>query len=312
MSSAIVMVGSVNMDLMLRCPHLPLPGETVLGSDFRTLPGGKGANQAVAAARLGASVSLIGCVGSDSFGEQAMFALHAEGIDLRHLHVVSGAATGVAMVLVEDSGENSITLASGANASLSVEQIDAASAVIAGAALLVCQLETPLDSIQRAIAIAHAAGVPVLLNPAPAQSLPNRLLRQITWLVPNEGEAALLSSCSIAEPADAQDAAQVLVRRGAASVIVTLGARGVVWGDANGSGHQVAKSARVHDTTGAGDAFVGALAAELALGRPLGDAIEFAQCVAAYSVERIGAQAAMPRRADLDRLAIQKETGSLR
>ena len=310
MSPTIVIVGSVNMDLMLRCPHLPRPGETVSGHDFRTLPGGKGANQAVAAARLGASVSLIGCVGGDSFGEQAMSALRGEGIDLRHLYVAQGVATGVAMVLVDDSGENSIALASGANAALSIEQIDAASAVIAGAALLVCQLETPLASIQRAIAIAHAAGVPVLLNPAPAQSLPDGLLRQITWLVPNEGEAALLSGCILTKPAGAQDAVQTLVRRGAASVIVTLGAQGVAWGDANGSRHQAAKPARVQDTTGAGDAFVGALAAELALGRPLNHAIEFAQCVAAYSVEHIGAQAAMPRRADLDRLAIQTETGS--
>ena len=303
MTPQVVVVGSVNMDLMLRCPHLPLPGETVLGSDFRTLPGGKGANQSVAAARLGASVSLIGCVGGDSFGQQAMSALRAEGIDLTHLYVVANEATGVAMVLVEDSGENSITLAPGVNAALSVERIDAASAVIAGAALLVCQLETPLASIQRAIAIAHAAGVPVLLNPAPAQTLTDALLRQVTWLVPNEGEARLLSSCALANPADAQDAAQALVRRGATSVIMTLGAQGVVWADANGVRHQIAKSARVQDTTGAGDAFVGALAAELAQGRCLRDAIEFAQCAAAYSVERIGAQAAMPRRADLDRRA---------
>ena len=303
MNPRVVVVGSVNMDLMLRCPHLPLPGETVLGSNFRTLPGGKGANQAVAAARLGASVRLIGCVGGDSFGQQAVSALRAEGIDLRHLDVVSGEATGVAMVLVEDSGENSIALAPGANAALSSERIDAASAAIAGAALLVCQLETPLASVRRAIAIAHAAGVPVLLNPAPAQSLPDALLRQVSWLVANEGEAALLSGRTLVKPADAQDAAQALVRRGASSVIVTLGAQGVVWGDAHGVCHQIAKPARVQDTTGAGDAFVGALAAELAQGRCLRDAIEFAQCAAAYSVERIGAQAAMPRRADLERRA---------
>ena len=303
MSPSIVIVGSVNMDLMLRCPHLPLPGETVLGSDFRTLPGGKGANQAVAAARLGASVSLIDCVGGDSFGDQAMAALRAEGIDLRHLHVARGAVTGVAMVLVDDSGENSITLASGANAALSIERIDAASAAIAGAALLVCQLETPLASVQRAIAIAHAAGVPVLLNPAPAQSLPDVLLRQVTWLTPNEGEAAVLSGCGITQPADAQDAAQALVRRGAQSVIVTLGAQGVAWADATGTRHQIARPARVQDTTGAGDAFVGALAAELVQGRRLGEAIAFAQCAAAYSVERIGAQASMPRRKDFNFVA---------
>jgi ribokinase len=295
----IVVVGSINMDLMLCCPHLPRPGETVQGADFRTVPGGKGANQAVAAARLGASVALIGCVGADSFGQQAIAALHAEGIDLAHLHVIAGQPTGVAMVQVEELGENCIVLAAGANHALDVTHLDAAKDRIEGAALLVCQLETPLPAMQRAIEIAFAAGVPVLLNPAPAILLPDSLLRKIMWLVPNEGEAALLSGCPTDSVASAYEAAQVLVRRGAENVLITLGMQGVVMADARGSSHRPAQVARPLDTTGAGDAFVGALAAALAPKQGLSEAVDFAQRVAAYSVEHRGAQASMPRLSDL-------------
>ena len=299
MRRPIVIVGSINMDLMLRCQHLPQPGETVQGSDFCTVPGGKGANQAVAAARLGAPVALVGCVGADVFGQQATTALQAEGVDLAQLHVMAGIATGIAMVQVEESGENCIVLAAGANHALRTTHVQTAAALIAGAALLVCQLESPLPAVQCAIEIAFAAGVPVLLNPAPAAPLPDALLRMVTWLVPNAGEAALLAGVSIEGRAGAAEAGQTLVSRGADNVLITLGRHGVVMADAQGSSHRAAQFARPVDTTGAGDTFVGALAAALAQSKNLRQAVDFAQQAAAYSVEHRGAQASMPHLADL-------------
>jgi ribokinase len=295
----IVIIGSVNMDLVVRCARLPRPGETVLGYDFRTLPGGKGANQAVAAARLGAAVEFVGCVGDDAFGAQSVAALRGEGIGVDHLGRVAGAATGVALIQVSDAGENSIAVAPGANHVLSVRHIDAAAARIATAAMLVCQLESPLDVVRRAIEVARAAGVPVLLNPAPAQPLPDTLLGMVSLLVPNEGEAAALAAITAVERATAVDAALALRGRGASTVLVTLGADGVLLADQGGCLRLPAYPARAVDTTGAGDAFVGALAAACAAGDDLHSAIDFAQRAAACSVERHGAQAAMARRDQL-------------
>ncbi|MBC7939428.1 MAG: ribokinase, partial [Chitinophagaceae bacterium] len=197
MSPTIVLVGSIHMDLMLRCPHLPKPGETVLGHHFRTEPGGKGGNQAVAAARLGGRVALVACMGDDAFGTAALTRLRAEGVDLRHALTLPGTATGVAMVQVDDAGQNCVALAPGANAGLTPAQVEAAAAAIQQAGLLVCQLETPLPAVARAIALAHAAGVPVLLNPAPAVPLSDSLLSQVDLLVLNEGEAAVVSGLPV-------------------------------------------------------------------------------------------------------------------
>jgi ribokinase len=291
---SVVIVGSVNMDLVVRCAHLPRPGETVIGRDFRTVPGGKGANQAVAAARLGATVEFIGCVGTDAFGDQSAAALRAEGIDLAHLGRLADAATGVAVISVSDAGENSIAVAPGANHRISPRDIDAASARIASAAMLVCQLETPLPVVRRAIEIASAAAVPVLLNPAPAQPLPDALLAMVTLLVPNEGEAAALAGVG-----RVSDAAVALHARGVRTVLVTLGADGVLHADPRGVVQYAAYQAQAVDTTGAGDAFVGALAAACAAGEELTTAVDFAQRAAAVSVQRHGAQAAMPRRDEL-------------
>jgi ribokinase len=305
----IVVVGSVNMDLVVRCGRLPRPGETVIGRDFRTLPGGKGANQAVAAARLGASVEFVGCVGADSFGRQAEETLRGEGIGVNHLRCVEGSATGVAAILVSDAGENSIAVAPGANNLLSEHDIDAAGERIASAAILVCQLETPLAVVCRAIDIAFAARVPVLLNPAPAQPLSDALLAMVSLLVPNEGEAAALAAVTSSETTSAVDSAQALLRRGAGTVLVTLGADGVLLADQSGCVQHRAYPARAVDTTGAGDAFVGALAAACAAGDDLQSAIDFAQRAAAFSVERHGAQAAMPRRSELPPSRI-RQTGA--
>jgi len=295
----IVVVGSVNMDMMLHCPHLPGPGETVLGDSFVTAPGGKGANQAIAAARLGAKVAFIGCVGDDAFGQAAFDALQAEGIDTHHLSRVSGSATGVAMITTDNAGENCIVLASGANALLSPAHIDAAEALFVGAALLICQLESPLATVRHAIGIAVRQGVPVLLNPAPAQQLPADLLHGIDLLVPNAVEAAALSGHTVDADGGAARAAEALRLGGATTVLVTLGRDGVVVATAEGCIHRPAIQVQAVDTTGAGDTFVGALAAARIQGMSLDAAIDLAQRAAAFSVTRRGAQASMPRLADL-------------
>jgi ribokinase len=299
MTKQIVVVGSINMDLMLRCTRLPQPGETVLGTDFRTEPGGKGANQAVAAARLGAQVALVGCVGDDDFGARAIAGLRAEGVGLAHLSVIEGCATGVAMVQVDEYGQNSIVLGPGANHAFTAAHVDSAARLIAEAGLLICQLETPLPAVQRAIEIAHAAGVPVLLNPAPAQPLPASMLRQIDLLVPNESEASALSGIPVRGQAGAAEAATALVRAGCGAVLVTLGPEGVVLLDGQGRHHHPAHAVCALDTTGAGDTFIGALAAASVEGQDLRSAIDFAQRAAAFSVQRRGAQASMPTRGDL-------------
>ncbi|GLS96298.1 ribokinase [Piscinibacter gummiphilus] len=293
MTGRVVVLGSVNADLVLRCAALPLPGETVHGRDFRTLPGGKGANQAIAAARLGASVAFIGCVGDDDFGRTAQSVLAGEGIDTTHLHVVAGTATGVAMILVDDAGQNSIALAAGANAALTTDHVDAAAPLFAGAALFVCQLESPLDVVRHAIGRARAAGVPVLLNPAPAQALPAALLADVDVLVPNETEAALLAGSDL----DAAAAAAHLRAMGPATVLLTLGADGLQI-DADGLVQRVPAPATgpVVDTTGAGDTFIGAFAAARVEGASVAAAAAFAQKAAALSVTRAGAVGGMPYR----------------
>lgn len=300
MSLGVVVLGSVNADLVLRCPRLPVPGQTVHGREFERLPGGKGANQAVAAARLGASVSFIGCVGDDEFGRSAHELLAAEGIDTQHLHRIAGVSTGVAMILVDDAGQNCIALAAGANAALSIEHVDAAKALIQGAGMLVCQLESPLPVVQHGIALARAAGVPVLLNPAPMQALPPDLLTQVDILVPNETEAAALLGIAPGAGFDAAAAATRLRELGPRTVIVTLGASGVrLASDGIDDMHLEPPRVRAVDTTGAGDTFIGAYAAARCEGASLIDAIEFAQQAAAISVTRAGALAAMPRRGEL-------------
>ena len=300
MSGGVVVLGSVNVDLVLRCSTLPQPGQTVHGQDFQTLPGGKGANQAVAAARLGAAVAFIGCVGDDDFGHKARAVLAAEGVDTTHLHAVAGANTGVAMILLNGAGQNSIALAAGANAALSIAHVDAAATLIEKAALFVCQLESPLPVVRHAIAIAHAAGVPVLLNPAPAQALPADVLAQVDVLVPNESEAAALAAWPEDTPFDATVAAERLRARGPHTVIVTLGADGVHVA-ANDLSQRVAALAvpAVVDTTGAGDTFIGAYAAARCEGVDLARAVAYAQRAASLSVTRAGALGGMPRRDEL-------------
>lgn len=298
-SGPIVVIGSLNMDLVMRTARIPSAGETLSGHGFATLPGGKGANQAVACARLGGQVAMIGRVGVDAFGRALRDALATDGIDVARVEDTAEAATGVAMILVEDIGENRIVLAPGANGRLLGDDIERSRALIEGAALLVLQLEVPLDTVCAAIAIARQAGVPVLLNPAPASALPDALYSSIDLLVPNETEATLLTGITVRDPASAEEAARSLLARGVRSVLITLGAQGVLIADADGCRHLSARVVQAVDSTAAGDTFVGGLAVGLTEGLSLDEAAALGQAASAICVTRAGAQPSIPRRGEL-------------
>jgi ribokinase len=295
----VVVVGSLNMDLVMRVPRVPVGGETLNGHEFRTLPGGKGANQAVACARLGAQVCMIGQVGDDGFGHTLRDGLSADGIDVSGVALTAGMDTGVAMILVEDVGQNRIVLAAGANGALSEVDIDAHCAVIQNAAMLVVQLEIPMPAVQHAIAIAYAAGVPVLLNPAPAALLPEVIWSQVAIFVPNETEASMLAGMPVSDTASAYEAARIFRQRGVACVLVTLGKQGVAIVDDSGERHLPAQIVKAVDTTAAGDTFIGGLTAGLAEGLSLDAAVSLGQRASALCVTRLGAQPSIPYRWEL-------------
>lgn len=306
----IVIIGSINMDLVLRVPRMPHPGETLSGGQFRTIPGGKGANQAVACARLSADsvkVAMIACLGDDAFGAELRAALRSDGIDDSHVSTVNGTASGVASILVDAGGQNSIVLAAGANDALSPAHIDAARNLIEQARIIVLQLETPLATIRHAISLAHELGKTVVLNPAPApapaQVLPADLLAQVEYLIPNEIEAAMLAGlpeASLDNDAAIDAAVAKLRANGSANVLVTLGSKGVYAALSSGSEHFAAQPVKAIDTTAAGDTFIGGFVAALAEGRSEADAIAFGQRAAALSVARIGAQTSIPYRHELE------------
>lgn len=294
MSGAIVVVGSINADLVLQVARHPRPGETVLGRESVLMSGGKGANQAVAAARLGARVAMVGAVGTDPNATVALAGLREAHVDLENVSTVPG-STGLAVVTLSGDAENSIIVIPGANLAVTVEAVEAAHDVVAAAQVCVLQAEIPLPAVIRAAELAHDAGTRVVLNVAPATELPPETLRRADPLVVNEHEAAVILGHPIDEPADA---AAELAALGIASVVITWGSRGAVVLD---RGHLRSVPARVitpRDTTGAGDAFVGALAAGLVAGSTLLEAAEWAARVAAASVTRLGAQASYPWKGD--------------
>jgi ribokinase len=302
-SSRIAVLGSVNMDLVIRAPRLPAPGETISGSDFHIIPGGKGANQAVAAARQGAHVYFIGAVGDDVFGTRLRAGMLADDIDLSYLSKLKEMATGVAMIVLDANGQNAIVLSAGANGQLSPSEAQAAEPVIARADMLLCQLEVPLPAVGRAIDIAYAHGVPVMLNPAPARTFDPAWFARITYLTPNETEASLLTGVQVVDVASARQAAQRLLALGARHVLVTLGAQGVVLADQHGITHEPAIAVQVVDTTGAGDTFVGCFCVAIAQGKSLRQAVNDGQYAAALKVTRLGAQSAIPHRAEVQAFA---------
>lgn len=296
----VIVVGSLNMDLVVRIPQIPRPGETLLGGVFKTFPGGKGANQAVAAARLGAHVTMIGCVGGDAFGREMRDTLIADNIDTTHVLVHPESATGVALIQVDEKGQNSIAVASGANFQLTSADVESAMQAIEKFDVLVMPLETPLETIYTAAKIASQRGAKVLLNPAPAQMLKPDLLELVDVLLPNEHEVALMTGQpALHSAADLQTAAQKLLSLGVKNLMVTMGSQGAILFDGKTESNIPACKAQAVDTTAAGDCFVGALAVGLCEGKSLLAAAEFASAAAAISVTRDGAQPSLPRREEV-------------
>jgi len=292
--SAVAVVGSLNMDLVVRVPELPGPGETVSGGDLFRNPGGKGANQAVAAARLGRRVAMVGCVGDDEAGRDLLAALAADGVDHARVRVAGDAPSGTALILVSDDGENQIVVSPGANARLTPGDVAAAEATLAAAAVTLLQLEVPLETVAAA---AGTAGGRVVLNPAPVRPLPDELLGRVDVLVPNRVELAQLTGGPA--PDTVEEAARLAGRLPARAVVVTLGADGALVVEDGQASHIPAVPVRPVDTTAAGDAFCGGLADALAGGADLQEAARRAVRVAAAACLRRGAQASLPTPADL-------------
>jgi ribokinase len=298
--SKLVVIGSSNTDMIVQLPRIPRPGETILGGRFQTAPGGKGANQAVAAARAGADVSLLACVGDDPFGREALVGFATDGIDCEHVAVDPTAPSGVAQIFVAADGENSIGVASGANACLTPRHVEQAASAIEAANTILLQLEIPLDTVVRAAEIGSAADRRVILNPAPAQELPLELYPLLDIISPNETEAELLTGIAVKDESSAAAAAASLRDRGVDTVLITLGAAGVFV--STGTSNKIVPGyvVEVVDTTAAGDVFNGNLAAALCRDLQLEDALVYAQAAAALSVQCLGAQPSAPTRSAID------------
>ena len=305
MRPRLVVVGSANMDLVVKAERIPAPGETVLGGAFVRAAGGKGANQAVAAARLGAEVRFVGCVGTDEFGDTLAAEMESAGVHIDLLRRDRTEPTGVALIGVDGQGRNAIIVAPGANHRLLPSDIAAARCAIETAYAVVVQLEIPMDTVEAAVDAARAAGTKVILNPAPVREsspLSDALLAKVDFLTPNEHEAAHILGCSLADIVDWPEAAIRLRAKGIGAVVITLGELGCVLADHQGARAIPAVSATPIDTTAAGDCFTGAMAVGLAEGLSLDDAARFASRAAALSVTRLGAQPSLPTRAEVDGL----------
>ncbi|MGE1175411.1 ribokinase [Pseudomonas sp. BW7P1] len=299
MPANVVVIGSLNMDLVTRAPRLPRGGETLIGHSFATVSGGKGANQAVAAARLGAQVSMVGCVGDDDYGVQLREALLAERINCQAVSVVEN-SSGVALIVVDDNSQNAIVIVAGANGSMTPAVIDRFDAVLQAADVIICQLEIPDATVGHALKRGRELGKTVILNPAPAsRPLPADWFASIDYLIPNESEAAALSGLPVDSLESAEKAASRLISMGAGKVIITLGALGSLFADGNRYQHFPAPKVKAVDTTAAGDTFVGGFAAALATGKTEIEAIRFGQIAAALSVTREGAQPSIPSTSDV-------------
>ncbi|MBY9078558.1 ribokinase [Paenibacillus sp. HN-1] len=297
----ILVIGSLNMDMVVRTDRAPQAGETLMGRSFTLSPGGKGANQAVAAARLGGDVTMAGTVGDDAFGRELRGIMEQEGIHTQYLRTSTSLPTGVASIVVEESGENRILIVPGANLELSAGDLEGMEELITVADLVVLQLESDYNMTVKAAVLAHKHGVPVILNPAPAQEIGQEILPYITYLTPNETEVALMAGVPVQNPEEAEKAARILLGRGARHVIVTLGSKGALVVTEEGAEIIAGYPAKVVDTVAAGDSFNGALAVQLAKGVTLREAVGFANAVGALTVGREGAIPSLPDREETER-----------
>ena len=297
---SITVVGSTNTDMVIKTAKLPKPGETILGGDFFMNPGGKGANQAVAAARLNGNVTLVAKTGEDVFGSQAKSHFLAENLNTDYLFSDPCSPSGIALITVDDHAENCIVVAPGANAQLSVVDIDKAAAAILSAEIVLMQLEIPLETVIHAAGIAFKAGKKVILNPAPAQKLPAGLFQMLFMITPNETEAELLTGVRVTDLQSGENAARLLLSQGVEVVVLTLGSKGALLVTRDSCELIPAYQVEAIDTTAAGDCFNGALVVALAEGAGLAKAIAFANKAASISVTRLGAQASLPYRREVD------------
>ncbi|QGJ70383.1 Ribokinase [Planctomycetales bacterium 10988] len=296
----IVVFGSINMDLVVLSGRLPRPGETIFGKEFKQIPGGKGANQAVAAARLGAEVRMIGRVGGDDYGDRLLENLRNEGIDTGSVFLSSEQSSGLAIVAVEESGENAITVISGANAEVIPEDIQQAASDLKAMDVLLLQLEIPLPALIAAIQVAHEQGITTILDPAPAPTAFPKGLLKVDYLCPNETEASMLTGLPVETAEEAEAAAQALARRSGGTVVITRGSQGAILCDRELQCHQIdGFPVKAVDTTAAGDAFAGAFGCGLAQGFSEQEAVQFACAAGALAASKSGAQPAMPTREEV-------------
>lgn len=296
----ITVVGSLNMDLVTTVKVMPRIGETLIGKDYRQIPGGKGANQADAIAKLGASVKMIGMVGDDGFGRELKLSLEGDGVDVSNIKSVKDSPTGIAVIMVEEQGDNSIVVIPGANFELTPKDIDDSLKALEESDIVVTQLETPMETVKYTMKIARALGKYTILNPAPAAKLDDELISCVDLLTPNETELEVLSGVKIETEADILAGARVLMDKGVKELVVTLGEQGALY--VNNEYNQIYPAFKVKpvDTTAAGDSFTAGIAVALSEGKPMGEAIKFASKVGALTVTKEGAQSSLPTRNEVD------------
>lgn len=305
----IVVVGSSNTDMIIKVPRIPKPGETILGGVFSTAPGGKGANQAVAAARAGGEVAFIAKIGRDTLGDESLRRFIEDRIDTTFVYRDDSAPSGVAQILVAENGENSIAVASGSNSNLRPQDIRNAKEWIISADIVLVQLEIPLDTVIEVVTLSHRLNKTIILNPAPAIDAPDNLLSHISFLTPNQTETELLTGIAVVDRDSAREAGRQLCSKGVATVTITMGAEGVFVFSRQEELFRRAYKVKAVDTTAAGDVFNGALAVALSEGKGIGDAVSFANAAAALSVGKLGAQSSIPSRTEIDNFLSDRLAG---